>query len=68
MTENSNLLTSNELAEYLGVTAETVRLWRRTQNLPSIELTPGCIRFDRAEIDAWVRGRRNDSPLLPGPD
>jgi excisionase family DNA binding protein len=58
-----NLLTTRELADYLGLSPATVlRRWRAGE-LPGYRLASNVLRFDQADIDEWLaeragRGRR----------
>lgn len=51
----STLLTTEELADYLKVPADTIRYWRRagTSCPPSFKLGRH-VRFRRADVDAWL--------------
>jgi prophage regulatory protein len=51
------LLTARELAEQLGVSAETVLRWHRRGELPAIKLPGGAIRFREADLEAWLDER-----------
>lgn len=52
------LLTTRELASYLGVSSETVlRRWRAGE-LPGFRLGSNVLRFRESEIEAWLEGRR----------
>jgi excisionase family DNA binding protein len=48
------LLTAREVAELLGVSAETVLRWVRAGTLPAIRLPSGAIRFQEATLDDWL--------------
>ena len=49
------LLTARELADQLGVNAETVLRWSRRGELPTIKLPGGAIRYREHDIDQWLR-------------
>ena len=52
------LLTTREVAEYLGVTSDTVlRLWR-SGDLPGFRLGTKALRFRRSEVEGWLAGKR----------
>lgn len=52
------LLTTRELAEYLGVSSETVlRRWRAGE-LPGYRIASNALRFDPEEVRGWLEGRR----------
>jgi excisionase family DNA binding protein len=54
---NGRLLTTRELAERLGISPETVLRWIQTRGLPARRLTSRAIRYDEAELDAWLDER-----------
>jgi excisionase family DNA binding protein len=51
---NGRLVTSRELAELLGVSAETVLRWTRRGELPAIRLPGGAIRYRGSDLDLWL--------------
>lgn len=56
MTER--LLTTRQVADYLGVSPETVlRRWR-TGELPGYRLASNVLRFRESELEAWLEGTR----------
>lgn len=57
------LLTTREVAAYLGVSPETVlRRWRAGE-LPGYRLSSNVLRFDPDEVRAWLEGRRGESAV-----
>lgn len=57
----NRLLTARALAEQLDVSAETVLRWVRRQELPSIHLPGGGVRFREQEIERWLEERATPS-------
>jgi excisionase family DNA binding protein len=59
------LLTAREVGEFLGLSTESVlRRWRSGE-LPGFRLASNVLRFDRAEIEAWLALRRSGPrPIL----
>jgi excisionase family DNA binding protein len=55
--DRERLLTTRELAEFLGVIPETVLRWVRRGQLPAIKLPSGAIRFRESDVDAWLEAR-----------
>jgi excisionase family DNA binding protein len=53
----SGLLTARQVADMLGVSAETVLRWTRRGELPAIRLPGGAIRFREGDLDAWLGDR-----------
>lgn len=52
------LLTAHEVAEWLGLSTETVlRRWR-AGDLPGFRLSSNVLRFRQSEIEEWLEGRR----------
>jgi len=52
-----HLLTAREVADMLGVSAETVLRWTRRGELPAIRLPGGAIRYREADLDEWLTAR-----------
>ncbi len=52
------LLDVNELAEYLSLTPQAVRHMVYRRQVPFIRVGPRRLRFDPAEIDAWLEAQR----------
>jgi excisionase family DNA binding protein len=56
------LLTTRELAEYLGLSPATIlRRWRAGE-IPGYRISSNVLRFDRGDIDAWLAERRCGDP------
>ena len=53
------LLDLTEAQRYLGVSRTTFYELRQTGEIPEIQLTPRCVRFLRADLDAFIQKRRN---------
>ena len=57
---DDRLLTTREVAEYLGVSSESVlRRWRAGE-LPGFRLAPNLLRFRASEVEAWLERQRGD--------
>ncbi len=54
---NGRLLATAEVADRLGVIPETVLRWVESRGLPAIRLTSRALRYDEAELDAWLAER-----------
>jgi excisionase family DNA binding protein len=48
------LLTTRDVAEYLGLSPETVLRRYRAGDLPGIRLASNVLRFREDEIEAWL--------------
>jgi excisionase family DNA binding protein len=57
-------LAAKELAEALGVTADTVRRWADDGRIPCLRAVPGGrLMFDLAEVEAALRARHEKAEL-----
>ena len=54
----SNLMTPEQVAEYLGVSTETLNVWRCTKryNLPYVK-AGRLVRYRLADVEAFVASR-----------
>jgi excisionase family DNA binding protein len=48
------LLTARQVADRLGVSAETVLRWTRRGDLPGFRLPGGALRFREDDLDEWL--------------
>ena len=53
----SDMVTAEELAKRLSLSAETIRLWAREGIIPAIKITGKVIRYDPADVDRALRER-----------
>jgi excisionase family DNA binding protein len=51
------LLTARDIADLLGVSAETILRWTRRGELPAFRLPSGAIRYREAELEGWLEER-----------
>jgi excisionase family DNA binding protein len=57
------LMTTLEVAEYLGMSPETVLRRFRAGELPGYRLATNVLRFRASDIEAWLEARlENGSP------
>jgi excisionase family DNA binding protein len=67
------LLTAAEVADFLGVSIDTVLDWHEAGELPSYKVGR-AVRFRREELDAWLESKRtpgrprSGSALLDDPN
>lgn len=52
------MMSPKELASRCGVAVGTVYWWVATGQVPHARLGPRLVRFDEAEIDAWLAAKR----------
>jgi excisionase family DNA binding protein len=62
---NGALLNTEEAAEYLSISAETLRRLCRRKAITFIQITPSEYRFSQEDLNEYVSSRRNrrKSPL-----
>ena len=57
MIETQELMTIDEVAQYLRVKRRTIYEWVKNHRIPAIK-TVGQWRFKREKIDAWLDSRQ----------
>jgi len=55
---NTELMTIEDLAEYLKVTRRTIYEWLKRNKIPAVKMV-GQWRFRKDKIDAWIEGASN---------
>jgi excisionase family DNA binding protein len=55
--QSLDTLRLNEAAEYLHVPASTLRYWRQQNRGPKSFALGGRVRYQKADLDAWVAGQ-----------
>jgi len=62
---NDRLLTTREVAKFLGLSPETVLRRYRAGELPAIRLGSNVLRFRESELEAWLDARTDrPTPLV----
>ena len=52
------LITFHDLREHYRIPRTTAYRWMKSVGFPRpIQLTSKCVRFKRAEVDAWIKAR-----------
>jgi excisionase family DNA binding protein len=51
---DNKLLTTEEVAEFLGVPVQTIYIWRTKKSGPKSIKVGKHLRFRQADIDAWL--------------
>ena len=67
---SGRLLTAREVAELVGVNAETVLRWTRRGELRAIRLpgtVRGRLRYRANDIDAWLKANATAAPVREAP-
>jgi excisionase family DNA binding protein len=54
------LWTEEEVADYLHVSRDTVRRWRREGTGPPVEWAGNRPRYRKDDVDAWLRRRAEE--------
>lgn len=62
--QNNSLMTIKDVAEYLRVNPRSVYLWVEKNSFPSLRAGDD-LRFDKAEVDEWMR--RDRKTIEPAP-
>ena len=60
----SEILTTDQAAEILGLAPETLRIKARRKLIPHFKLGHRTLRFDRAEIVAWLEAQRVNAEVV----
>lgn len=61
------LLTARQVGDLLGIAPGTVLRWTRAGELPAFKLPSGAVRYDGAEVEAWLRGRSTSAGAALSP-
>ena len=52
---DKNLMTTKQVAEYIGIGMSTLLLYRMNRTGPRfIKILRRLVRYDRADVDAWL--------------
>lgn len=54
------LLTTHQLAEYLGITTRTLERWRATRVGPAWVYAGRKVRYRRQDVDKWLESQRQN--------
>ena len=63
METQERLLTVEELADYLGVPIATLYQWRHRREGPPGFRVGRYIRYQRTDVEQWIRDRLKADPL-----
>jgi len=59
---NNQYYTTEEVAEMLKVTPDSVRRWIRSGKLKSIKLSGKFIRINQEDLQAFIQSQRGETP------
>ena len=65
--DEKRLLTVDEASYYLGLTKTTLYTWTCQKKIPHVKIGR-ALRFDKAEMDAWVESKKIAVPSAHRPD
>lgn len=58
----AELITTDDLAEELGVTSHCLRRWRTQNKGPAYVHVGRLVRYRRADIERWLAKNRSNKP------
>ena len=61
------LLTAREVAEWIGVSPETVLRWTRRGELPATRLPSGALRYHEEALGRWLAERATEVADMGAP-
>lgn len=54
----SRLLTPEEVAEFTGLSVETLAQWRsQGRGVPYVKISRNCVRYRQCDLDGWLAER-----------
>jgi len=62
------LIDEHEAAKRLGLAVATLRRWRWVGRKPHFVKIGGAVRYDPADLDAFIEAGRRKSTSDPGPE
>ena len=64
ITNSERLQTAREVGRRYGVSDVTVRRWAQSGKLSAVRLSPRCVRFDPAVVEAFIVAQQaNGTPV-----
>jgi excisionase family DNA binding protein len=57
------MVKAREIATLCGVTLQTILKWCREGKIPHHRISARCLRFDVAEVNAWLQAKRDANKL-----
>jgi len=61
--QTENLMSLDDVADYLGVPVRTVYAWRATSKGPRGFRVGKYVRYKAADVDAWLERQADPAPL-----
>ena len=57
------MVKAKDIAAMANVTLQTVLKWARENKIPHHRISARCLRFDVAEVNAWLQAKRDANKL-----
>ena len=59
-----NLITAEEVAAVLGISAKTIKAKHKKMGIPCYKLGNSTLRFRMSDIEEWILSRKQDVPKV----
>jgi excisionase family DNA binding protein len=53
------MVKAKDIAQLANVSLQTVLKWARENRIPHHRISARCLRFDVAEVNAWLQAKRD---------
>jgi excisionase family DNA binding protein len=53
------MVKAKDISTLCGVTLQTILKWARENKIPHHRISARCLRFDVAEVNAWLQAKRD---------
>jgi excisionase family DNA binding protein len=53
------MVKAKDISALCGVTLQTILKWARENKIPHHRISARCLRFDVAEVNAWLQAKRD---------
>jgi len=53
------MVKAKDISVLCGVTLQTILKWARENKIPHHRISARCLRFDVAEVNAWLQAKRD---------
>jgi excisionase family DNA binding protein len=57
------MVKAKDISTLCGVTLQTILKWARENKIPHHRISARCLRFDVAEVNAWLQAKRDANKL-----
>jgi predicted DNA-binding transcriptional regulator AlpA len=58
MEQGSRLLRAEDVAEFTGLSVETLAQWRsQRRGIPFVKISRNCVRYRQSDLDSWLAER-----------